>query len=71
MAYGRGMNNTNTQTESSAVLDARNKIFNSFATHNLLKEIIESCEKRDIVDAINNLQIALNFMKMKFKQENS
>jgi hypothetical protein len=65
------MSNTNTQTETSAVQDARDAIFNSIATHNLLKEIIELCETRDVVDAVNNLQVALNFMKMKLKEGNS
>ena len=58
-------------TEASAVQDVRNKIFNSYATHNLLKDIIEACEKCDIVDAVYNLQVALNFMTMKLKEESS
>jgi hypothetical protein len=88
------MNNTNTQTEASAVQDVRGdtvencrkalqayraeeamekfeqlrfEIFSSNATHFFLRDILNKCEKRDTVDNINNLEIALRLMKLKLK----
>lgn len=69
------MNNTNTQTEASAVKDVRtygqqrDAILNSDCAHNVLKDIIRKLDDCDPVDAVNNLECALNLFEIRVEQE--
>lgn len=69
------MNNTNTQTEASAVKDARtygqqrDAILNSDCAHNVLKDIIRKLDDCDPADAVNNLECALNLFEFKLQRE--
>jgi hypothetical protein len=69
------MSNTNTQTEASAVQDARSywrqrdAVLNSDSTHNVLKDIIRKLDDCDPVDAVNNLEFALSLFEVKLAME--
>ena len=68
------MTNTNTQTETSAVKDARNyeslkhSICNSAATSRNLVRIIHILDDVDIVRALHILEAARNLFKIKFEE---
>ena len=69
------MNSTQTNTDASAVKDARtygqqrDAILNSDCAHNVLKDIIRKLDDCDAVDAVNNLECALKLFEVKLERE--
>lgn len=49
----------------------RGEIFSSNATHYFLKNILNECEKRDTLDNVKNLEVALRLMKLKLRGEDA
>jgi hypothetical protein len=68
------MNNTNTQTEASAVKDARTyaqrkeSILSNPCTHNILKDIVRKLDDSDIMDALHNLECATKLFEQKLEE---
>jgi hypothetical protein len=68
------MNNTNTQTDASAVkvtrtyAQQRDGILNTPMAHNSLKDIIRRLDNCDVCDAITNLEIALSLFNARFEE---
>lgn len=68
------MNNTNTQTEASAVKDARTyaqrktAILSNPCTHYVLKDIIRKLDDSDIMDALHNLECATKLFEQRLEE---
>jgi len=68
------MNNTNQQTETSAVKVARtyaerkNAILSNPCTHNVLKDIVRKLDDSDIMDALHNLECATKLFEQRLEE---
>ena len=68
------MDNTNKQTEVSAVKVARtyaerkNAILSNPCTHNVLKDIIRKLDDSDIMDALHNLECATKLFEQRLEE---
>ena len=68
------MNNTNKQTEASAVkvartyADRKNAILSNPCTHNVLKDIVRKLDGSDIMDALHNLECATKLFEQRLEE---
>lgn len=68
------MDNTNKQTDASAVKDAsiyaqrKNAILSNPCTHHVLKDMIRKLDDSDIMDALHNLECATNLFELRLEE---